>query len=122
MLVSGPIAVAVKSDCKHYEESGKSYSVSQIEEIGFTVFWEKADALLESLESYRREHDLYFSCLLVTDINTQNSMLLVKGPKEFHESITYAERREEIYDLPGIVSRKKQLVPYLSDLLAPAHH
>ena len=120
VLLSGTPLAAVKMDCKHYDESGKSYSVSQIEEIGFTNFWPTADALLEALELYRAEHDLYFSCLLVTDINTQNSLLLVKGHKDFLAAITYSERMQDIYDMPGIVSRKKQLIPYLSGLLVPS--
>lgn len=120
VLLSGTPLAAVKSDCKHYDESGRSFSVSQIEEIGFTNFWQKSDLLLDALETYRAEHDLYFACLLVTDINTQNSVLLVKGHPDFVASITYPHRAPEIYDMPGIVSRKKQLIPYLSGLLAPA--
>lgn len=120
VLLSGTPLAAVKSDCKHYDESGRSFSVSQIEEIGFTNFWQKSEQLLDALETYRAEHDLYFSCLLVTDINTQNSVLLVKGHRDLINSITYPERSPEIYDMPGIVSRKKQLIPYLSGLLAPA--
>ena len=119
VLSSGSPLAAVKSDCKHYDESGRSFSVSGVEEIAGSVFWEKADALLAALETYRAEHDLYFSCLLVTDIDTQNSVLLVKGHPDFLASVTYPLKREEIFDMPGIVSRKKQLVAYLTDLLAP---
>lgn len=119
VLLSGTPLAAVKMDCKHYDEAGRSYSVSQIEEIGFTNFWQKSDALLNALEVYRAEHDLYFACLLITDINTQNSLLLVKGHHDFLTSITYPQRAPEIYDMPGIVSRKKQLIPYLSGLLIP---
>lgn len=119
VLLSGTPSGAVRSDCKRYEESGRAFSVSQIEELGFDVFMEKSDALLEALESYRSENDLYFASMLVTDINTQNSLLLVKGSEEFLDAITYPMRSPEIFDLPGIVSRKKQLIPYLSGLLAP---
>jgi len=56
--------------------------------------------------------------LLVTDINTQNSLLLVKGDASFIQRISYAHvEQDEIFDLPGIVSRKKQLIPYLTSLL-----
>ncbi len=119
VLLSGTPAGAVRSDCKHYEECGRTFSVSQIEELGFDVFFEKSDALLAALEAYRAEHALHFSALLVTDINTQNSLLLVKGARDVLDSISYASREPEIFDLPGIVSRKKQLIPYLSGILAP---
>jgi manganese-dependent inorganic pyrophosphatase len=59
-----------------------------------------------------------FACLLVTDINTQNSLLLVKGDADMIARISYPHVEEdEIFDLPGIVSRKKQLIPYLTSLL-----
>ncbi|MDR2981543.1 MAG: putative manganese-dependent inorganic diphosphatase [Puniceicoccales bacterium] len=111
----------ISSDCKQYDEDGKRFSVSQVEELGFNVFWKKADELLDALENYRRENALLFSALLVTDINTQNSLLLVRGDADIVRSITYPARREnEIFDLPGIVSRKKQLIPYLTTLLGSA--
>ena len=54
----------------------------------------------------------------MTDVNTQNSLLLVKGDPELIERITYSHvEKDEIFDLPGIVSRKKQLIPYLTSLL-----
>jgi manganese-dependent inorganic pyrophosphatase len=59
-----------------------------------------------------------FAGLLVTDINTQNSLLLVKGDPEIIARISYPHvEQDEIFDLPGIVSRKKQLIPYLTGLL-----
>ena len=55
------------------------------------------------------------AALLVTDINTQNSLLLVKGEADLIRRINYAQvQKDEIFDLPGIVSRKKQLIPYFS--------
>ena len=120
VLATGSPLAAVKSDCKQYDEAGKSFTVSQIEEIGFSNFWRQADALLSALELHRSEHDLYFAALLVTDIDTQNSLLLVKGHPDFLASVNYPQRAPEIYDMPGIVSRKKQLIPYLSGLLVPA--
>ena len=31
----------VREDCKHFDESGRSFSISQIEEIGFDLFWQR---------------------------------------------------------------------------------
>jgi manganese-dependent inorganic pyrophosphatase len=37
------------------------------------------------------------------------------------QSITYPQKRPpDIFDLPGIVSRKKQLLPYLTSILGAA--
>jgi manganese-dependent inorganic pyrophosphatase len=108
----------VTSDCKRYSDGEISYSVSQIEELGFNNFWKHEDALDEALEAYRAEQDLLFSFLLVTDINTQDSLLIVAGNDELKSQINYPQHgQNNIYDLPGIVSRKKQLIPYISTLL-----
>ncbi len=106
------------SDCKTYDEGELRFSVSQIEELGFNNFWEKADALDAALESFRASGDLLFSFLLVTDINAQDSLLVVAGDEAVLSRINYPRRGQaNIYNLKGIVSRKKQLMPYISTLL-----
>ena len=108
----------VCSDCKGYTDGTISYSVSQIEELGFDNFWKHEDALDQALEAYRARKKLLFSFLLVTDINTQDSLLVVAGNNELKSQINYPQRgQNNIYELSGIVSRKKQLIPYISTLL-----
>lgn len=41
-------AAAVRADCKLYAEGDRRFSVSQVEELGFTNFWKCEDALLEA--------------------------------------------------------------------------
>jgi manganese-dependent inorganic pyrophosphatase len=107
----------VTADCKEYEERGVVFSVSQIEEISFAQLEAKRDPLLEELELYRSSHGYFFSTLLVTDVNTQNSILLVRGSEEFTRLIDFPEDGRHCWSLDGIVSRKKQLLPYLTNLL-----
>jgi manganese-dependent inorganic pyrophosphatase len=114
---STPEAI-VQSDHKVYEEDDVRFAVSQVEELGFGSFWSRAKEISVALDELRRRERLYFAALLVTDINTQNSLMLVKGDAELIERITYAHvEKDEIFDLPGIVSRKKQLIPYLTSLV-----
>ena len=54
----------------------------------------------------------------MTDINEQNSYLLVEGNEDFLRSITYPEQSDRVWFLEGVVSRKKQLLPYLTECLA----
>jgi manganese-dependent inorganic pyrophosphatase len=117
ILASTPEAV-VRSDFKIYAEDDVRYAVSQVEELGFGNFWQHAKALAQAVQQLREEEGLLFAALLVTDINTQNSLLLVKGEPAFIERISYPHvEQDEIFDLPGVVSRKKQLIPHLSSLL-----
>ena len=111
---------AVTADCKEYDEAGARFSVAQIEELSFSNFAEKKAALVEALEAFRSAHGLLFSALLVTDINTQNSVLIVRGEPRFTRHIDYPEIEPHLWQLDGVVSRKKQLLPYLTGVLGKA--
>jgi len=118
VILSSPADRVVRSDFKLYEEGKVRFAVSQVEELGFDNFWAHAKALAHALADLRAAERLNFACLLVTDINTQNSLLLVKGDPALLGRISYPQvQRDEIFDLPGVVSRKKQLIPYLTGLL-----
>ena len=109
---------AVTADSKEYEHGSHRYSVAQIEELSFAPFEAKREALLEALEAHRAEKGYLFTALLITDINTQNSILLVRGDPSFTRLIDYPEAGEFGWRLDGVVSRKKQLLPYITGLLA----
>jgi manganese-dependent inorganic pyrophosphatase len=107
----------ILADCKDYEEQGFKFSVSQIEELGYSHFYKKEKELLDALEEYRKKQSSIFAALLVTDVNTQNSLLLISAVPEFFETITYPRLSPNLFELNNVVSRKKQLVPYLLDCL-----
>ena len=109
---------AINADCKPYEEGEYCFSVAQIEELSFAHFAEKCDALLAALETFRQRDGLLFAALLVTDINEQTSLLLVRGAESFLQKIDYPLRSPHVWELAGVVSRKKQLLPYLLHCLA----
>lgn len=118
VILASPPEKVVRSDFKIYDEDEVSFAVSQVEELGFDNFWSHAPALATALQELRDAEKLTFAALLITDINTQNSLMLVKGDPEFIRRISYAHvEQNEIFDLPGVVSRKKQLIPYLTSIL-----
>ena len=108
----------VGADAKQYEEKGLRFSVAQIEEVTFANFDSQREHLLAALRERVRSEGLFFAALLVTDINEQNSYLLVEGNGDFLRSITYPEQSDRVWFLEGVVSRKKQLLPYLTECLA----
>jgi manganese-dependent inorganic pyrophosphatase len=117
ILASSPDKV-IRTDFKIYEEDTVRFAVSQVEELGFGNFWQHSKQLCAALQKLCDDEQLAFACLLVTDINTQNSLMLVKGDPDFIDRISYPHvEKDEIFDLPGIVSRKKQLIPYITSLL-----
>ncbi|MDX2080258.1 MAG: putative manganese-dependent inorganic diphosphatase [Terrimicrobiaceae bacterium] len=110
----------ITADCKEYVERGIRFSVSQIEELSFSQLADKQQGLIDELEKYRASHGYFFSALLVTDVNTQNSILLVRGSESITRLIDYPDVAPFAWDLEGVVSRKKQLLPYLTNLIARA--
>lgn len=117
LLMQHPAAQAINTDCKEYTEDGIHFSVAQIEEIGFNQFWKRKTELLDALEAFRQSKGYAFSALLVTDVNSQSSLLLVVGDAAFKSQIDYPRVEPGIFELRDIVSRKKQLLPYLTHCL-----
>ena len=118
LLISRPAPQAVTTDCKEYVEGGRSFSVAQIEEIGFDPFWKRKAEVIAALEAWRAKKGYFFSALLVTDVVKQVSLLVITGSEKFLQEIDYPELEPGIYELEGVVSRKKQLLPYLTHCLA----
>lgn len=108
---------AILSDRKEFEEKGYKLSISQVEEIGFNYFWPVREVLQKELAQLVKSKRLDFACLMVTDISTNNSLLLVEGSAKVRKQISYPQEDANLYTLNGVVSRKKQLFPYISMLL-----
>ena len=108
----------IKSDCKIYEENDITYSVSQIEELGFNNVKGKIKDLNKALRQFRESQKHFFSMLLITDINSHDSLLLVASDAELKEEIKFpVHSRYSANLLKGVVSRKKQLLPYIASML-----
>ena len=117
LLTLKPAPQAITTDAKEYRENGATFSVAQIEEVGFYQFWKRKDELLAALEDYRHGRNYFFSALLVTNVTTQQSLMLLAGHKKFVDRIDYPEPEPGVFELSNVVSRKKQLLPYLTHCL-----
>ena len=61
---------------------------------------------------------LEFSSLLVTDIVSNGSLLLMSHEPDYWEEINFPRVERHIYQLDNVVSRKKQLLPLIARLIA----
>lgn len=107
----------VREDCKEFTEHGIKFSISQIEETGFDLFWDRKDQLRTALEELCEDQKLQFSALLVTDVVSNGSLLLLSKESEAWDEINYPCLDRGLYELPDVVSRKKQLLPLLAQVL-----
>jgi len=111
----------IREDCKEFTEQGRRFSISQIEETGFDLFWERKDELRAALEEHARRQRLDFSALLVTDVVTNGSLLLLSRESDAWEEVNYPRLDRGLYALENVVSRKKQLLPLITRLIHAEH-
>ncbi len=111
---------AIDSDRKRYTEEGFRFALSQIEESNLQLFHRNLPALTSELDRLREEENLDFIALLVTDPVRGNSELVYRGIEPVRRALPYRHTPDGIFLLPGILSRKKQLLPELLTVLANA--
>lgn len=105
----------VRQDLKEYTEGKIVYTVSQIEVGSSKEVLDRKAEFLQELAVERKSRKGLFSCLMVTNITTLSSILLIDCEPKFVPFITFPKTEDNAYFLQGIVSRKKQLVPLISE-------
>jgi len=107
----------VRQDLKIFQEGGWKLSVSQMETVGFNKFHDIRAALTQELERALDEAQCQLSCLMITDITKGSSLLLCAGEAKIIDAITYPRIGENLFEMKSVLSRKKQMMPYLLDLI-----
>lgn len=105
----------IRQDMKEYEEGKVVYTASQIEVGSPQEILKRKKEFIAELEIERRSHKALFSCLLITDITKLSSDLLIVMDPKFEEFINFPKKEQNVYHLQDVVSRKKQLVPMLTE-------
>lgn len=107
----------IHQDMKEYHEEKYNYTVSQIEVGNLNEVLNRKQEFLQELEIERRGNKAILAALLVTDITQLSSILLMQADPKFSSFITFPKLEENIYFLKDVVSRKKQLIPLLTEQL-----
>jgi len=107
----------IHQDMKEYAEGKVKYTVSQIEVDNTDEIFNRKKEFLAELEIERRSQGCLFTALLVTDITKLSSIMLFASDSRFETLIHFPKQEEHIYYLKDVVSRKKQLIPLLSELV-----
>jgi manganese-dependent inorganic pyrophosphatase len=102
----------VNRDAKEYGSGGATMCIAQVETVGKGLL-ERKDELLAALEEIRQSNGYLFAALMVTDIIDQGTELLCAGDCAPIEKAFDARAKDGVIDLPGVMSRKKQVAPKL---------
>ena len=105
----------VRQDMKEYSEENLTYTVSQIEVDNPNEILTRKEQFISELEMERRSRKAVLSALMVTDITKLTSLLVVALEPSLAQFIDFPQQEDSVYILRDIVSRKKQLIPLLSE-------
>jgi manganese-dependent inorganic pyrophosphatase len=108
----------VSTDIKSFEAGGFKFAVAQAEVTDLLQLTEHLQPLFSALDDLRNRRGLDFVILLVTDVVRGSSRLLLSSsPPPVLDDLPYPPLADGTRDAPGVVSRKKQLLPVVLGLL-----
>jgi len=108
-----PAAELVTRDSKEYDvDGGRTLSVAQIESVGGAVN-ERRVELLGAIEREREKRGDDLFALMLTDILAGDTVLLSTGGDGLVEQAFGKRPVDGVVELPGVMSRKKQVAPEL---------
>ena len=118
-LTRVPAEEIVGRDAKEYEAGGRKLRIAQVETVG-TGLGERRDELIEALDAVREQEGDALAALMVTDIMSKSTELYVSGDRAVVGRAFGGHADDGVIDLPGVMSRKKQVAPPLLAALAGA--
>ncbi|RHP46036.1 MULTISPECIES: putative manganese-dependent inorganic diphosphatase [unclassified Clostridium] len=105
-------------DFKLFNSGKISYGVGQISSLNADELTELKDRLLPFLKKPHEEHGVDMIFFMLTNILTESTSLLCEGEGAedlirlaFHMENAGDDAEANVVELPGVVSRKKQLIP-----------
>ena len=105
-------------DRKDYIDGDYHFALAQVEESDLELLNSRYDELSGEIRKILEQDKLDFFGLLVTDAVRENSHFLAIGSAGFVGNLPYDRIAPDIYALPGVLSRKKQLLPQILAITA----
>jgi manganese-dependent inorganic pyrophosphatase len=99
-------------DSKEYETAEGPMTIAQIETAG-TILADRLGELRQALQAQHDRNSHVLSALMITDILEKHTQLLLAGDIAAAERAFGKDAKDGIIDLPGVMSRKKQVAPPL---------
>ena len=107
----------VLADFKTYGQYGWNVGIGQVEVINLQGVADLLSSFETALKQVAKEKHLDWAMLLITDVMKQNSLLVSYGPEELEQRLVYQKKESGLFDLPNILSRKKQVLPEILRVL-----
>ena len=112
-LSSVPVEEIVGRDAKEYEAGANTLKIAQVETVGEDLHDREQD-LLKALDDVREKEGHALVALMVTDIIAKSTRLYLSGADRFAIERAFGRDADDgVVELPGVMSRKKQVAPRL---------
>ena len=108
----------VMTDIKTYQVEEKKIAISQVFTLNFEEIYDKKDTYISLIEEIQQEKEYHLVLLVVTDMIKNGSYVFYTRNNQERLEVAFAkEHLEQGYYLDGWVSRKKQFVPVVMDVI-----
>ena len=104
------------TDFKDFHIADHNMGVSQITCVDSEALLERREEFLSVMENMMKQRDYSMMILMLTDVLAEGSHLLYLGDEEIFQQAFSTELKNHTCFLPGVVSRKKQVIPMLTAL------
>ena len=106
----------VSSDFKEFHIGEQNLSVGQVTCLDSMEMLERKEEFLAVMRRLQEERHYNMVILMLTDVLLEGTQLLYVGSDEAIRNAFSAEPKDNALFLPGVMSRKKQVIPMLSAL------
>ena len=104
---------SIKMDSKQFEISGKELRISVLETTSPNTILKRKNSLINAMPKIIEDEGLDEILLFIVDILNEESTLLIpnENTREIAKKSFNVKSSEDVIKLPGVVSRKKQIIP-----------
>ena len=100
----------IKIDCKKVEKECFKYAIAQVNTVCIPDVLKRKAKIEEAINQEIKDKKLDLFVFVITDIINSNSEAIVLGKRSYAIAKEY-ELKDNIAVMPGVVSRKKQVLP-----------
>lgn len=117
-IAGKPAAELVDEDAKSFEMNGQSVRIAQVNVVDLGDVKDRIDEFKDAMkqEAKKEHYDLFVTLVTnILDSNTEGIVVGATGAKDTFAKAFKTTLRNGTAQLPGVVSRKKQVVPPLTE-------
>ena len=102
------------TDFKDFHIAGHDLGVGQITCVNSAHILERKQEFLDIMQQTMQERHYSLMLLMLTDVLLEGTQLIYLGDEETIQQAFSSEAKNNVVFLPGVMSRKKQIIPTLS--------